>query len=369
MDKQLDACFDRVEKALGVLVDSIAKYHPSVAQVNDLGLADIELNKGLEELQTHQSNYRRIQDLRAATTSLDGQIKDTLRLLANTRRELVGASATSFPEDHPSYDIRYDELLSYARRISKTTMPPAGAFNAISNASSSGPGVEVKAESGAETTATTPAVATPNANGASTPAAANGVPSQPTPVDLGTSQQTIGITTTTAVISDATATATNTTLPEPLQTHLNPHAHLSFVPWPSEEQVRKGAIASLAYMLEQGVELEGYDPEAEKKARREAEEEQQEEEERLRREREENARQQQQHQAQQQAQAQARMRAEREQQAQSQQAAAQQQSQAWRRASVTIGGGAGPSGSPSTSPVAEKRQFQFMGDDDDDDDD
>lgn len=48
MDKQLDTCFDRVEKALGTLVDSIAKYHPSVAQVNDLGLADVELNKGLE---------------------------------------------------------------------------------------------------------------------------------------------------------------------------------------------------------------------------------------------------------------------------------------------------------------------------------
>lgn len=49
MDKQLDVCFDRVEKALGTLVDSIAKYHPSVAQVNELGLADVELNKGLED--------------------------------------------------------------------------------------------------------------------------------------------------------------------------------------------------------------------------------------------------------------------------------------------------------------------------------
>lgn len=49
MDKQLDTCFDRVEKALGTLVDSIAKYNPSVAQVNDLGLADVELNKGLED--------------------------------------------------------------------------------------------------------------------------------------------------------------------------------------------------------------------------------------------------------------------------------------------------------------------------------
>lgn len=49
MDKQIDVCFDRVEKALSTLVDSISKYHPSVHQVNELGLADIELNKGLED--------------------------------------------------------------------------------------------------------------------------------------------------------------------------------------------------------------------------------------------------------------------------------------------------------------------------------
>lgn len=49
MDKTLNTCFDRVEKALSTLVDSISKYNPSVAQVNDLGLADHELNKGLED--------------------------------------------------------------------------------------------------------------------------------------------------------------------------------------------------------------------------------------------------------------------------------------------------------------------------------
>ncbi|RYC53801.1 hypothetical protein CHU98_g12409, partial [Xylaria longipes] len=131
MNKQLDACFDRVEKALGTLIDSIAKYNPSTNQVQELGNADAELTRGLKNLQTHQSNYQRIQDLRASTARYDAQIKDTLRLLANTRKELVNASATTFPEG-PSYEIRYDELLSYARRISKTTIPPVGAVNAIS---------------------------------------------------------------------------------------------------------------------------------------------------------------------------------------------------------------------------------------------
>ncbi|KAL7627267.1 hypothetical protein AAE478_001456 [Parahypoxylon ruwenzoriense] len=350
MDKQLDTCFDRVEKALGSLVDSIAKYHPSVAQVNDLGLADIELNKGLEELQTHQSNYRRIQDLRAATTSLDTQIKDTLRLLANTRRELVGASATSFPDDRPGYGIRYDELLAYARRISKTTLPPAGALNAPSNN-------DVKVENGGvgsastETAATTPAGGTPN--GTATPA--NGIQVQPqqqqTPLDPSVSQQTIG-------------TTTDTSLPEPLQTHLNPNAHLEFIPWPSEEQVRKGAIASLSYLSETGIDPEGYDPEAEKQRR-----EREQEEERQRQDREEQEKQDRARAQQAQMQQAARIRAEKEREREA------VQSEAWRRASVTgvvaeAGPGAGGgAGSTSTSPTGEKRQFQFMGDDDDDDDD
>ena len=49
MDKQLDVRFDRVEKALGTLVDSIAKYNPSIHYAQDLIAADAELGKGLEE--------------------------------------------------------------------------------------------------------------------------------------------------------------------------------------------------------------------------------------------------------------------------------------------------------------------------------
>ena len=49
MNKQLDACFDRVEKALGTLIDSIAKYNPSTNQVLELGNADLELSRGLKD--------------------------------------------------------------------------------------------------------------------------------------------------------------------------------------------------------------------------------------------------------------------------------------------------------------------------------
>ncbi|KAI1739486.1 vitamin-D-receptor interacting mediator subunit 4-domain-containing protein [Xylaria scruposa] len=347
MNKQLDACFDRVEKALGTLIDSIAKYNPSTTQVQELGNADVELARGLKDLQTHQSNYQRIQDLRASTARYDAQIKDTLRLLANTRKELVGASATIFPEG-PSHEIRYDELLSYARRISKTTIPPVGAVNAISaltESSSQEKRAISEATSAPETAATTPAGGTPN--GATPQAQAlNGADaSQPT-------------TTTTTI-----TTTGGTDLPETLATFLNPHSAYTFVPWPSEEQVRHGAIASLAYMAEQGIEAEGYDPEAEKARQEREDEERRAAEDRERAEREDRERHMREEQA--------RARAERE------KIREKEQQEAWRRASVTVGAataGSGAAAAAAAAPPAQpqtqpKAQFQFMGDDDDDDDD
>lgn len=408
MNKQLDTCFDRVEKALGTLIDSIAKYNPSTTQVQELGNADIELNKGLKDctltnhhpnalpswrhkpfllidrlsqskidikflnvpltvhiVQTHQSNYQRLQDLRASTAKYDAQIKDTLRLLANTRKELVHANATIFP-DGPNYEIRYDELLSYARRISKTTIPPVGAVNAITaaisdeasqlNNNNNNNNIMKSGEASApETAATTPAGGTPN-----------GATPQPQP-------QPQSLTATANGVIDAsqntTTTNTNTDLPEPLATFLNPHSAYTFVPWPSEEQVRHGAIAALAFMAEQGIEAEGYDPEAERARKEREEEERKAAEERERLEREERERKLREEQA--------RIRAERQ----------KEEAESWRRASVSTGGavqqqlppppqqqqpgGGGPPASASSPTQSQqpKAQFQFMGDDDDDDDD
>ncbi|KAI1815847.1 vitamin-D-receptor interacting mediator subunit 4-domain-containing protein [Poronia punctata] len=348
MNKQLDTCFDRVEKALSTLIDSIAKYNPSTSQVQQLGDADAELTKGFQDLQTHQYNYQRIQALRASTAKYDTQIKDTLQLLANTRKELINASATVFPAG-PSYEIRYDELLSYARRISKTTIPPVGALNAIAPVAESPP--QIKGETSApETAATTPAGGTPNgaqsAGGpVATPQSQTGVSqSQPSAGANGSfesSQQT-----------------THTELPEPLATFLNPHSAYTFVPWPNEEQVRGGAIASLAYLSEQGIEAEGYDPEEERARREREEEERKQAEERERAEREERERRLREEQAN------ARAELERTRQ--------KEDAESWRRASVSVGGptGAGGSGTAAPpTPAQPKAQFQFMGDDDDDDDD
>ena len=49
MDKIIDKRFERVEKALATLINSIATYNPLPAHANDLIAADAELNQGLDQ--------------------------------------------------------------------------------------------------------------------------------------------------------------------------------------------------------------------------------------------------------------------------------------------------------------------------------
>lgn len=49
MDKIIDGRFERLEKALAGLIDSVTKYHPSIALARELEAADEDLGKGLAE--------------------------------------------------------------------------------------------------------------------------------------------------------------------------------------------------------------------------------------------------------------------------------------------------------------------------------
>lgn len=49
MDTYIDGRFERLEKALANLIDSVTKFHPSIHQGDELDAADKELTKGLEE--------------------------------------------------------------------------------------------------------------------------------------------------------------------------------------------------------------------------------------------------------------------------------------------------------------------------------
>lgn len=356
MDKIMVARFDRVDKALNTLIDSISKYNPSVYQGSELVAADAELSKSLEELQVHQQNHARIQELQRISSTLDGQIKDTLTQLAQVRKELKDTPATVFPSG-PSYPINYEELLAFARRISKTTLPhqsvlaaataeAAAAAATAATATSTSPSAAdsvPKPDSGTGSAAATPG-GTPN--GASTPsaataaAAATGGASTPAAngelVVPGASQQT---------------TNSNTALPENITAHLNPHAGVDFVPWPSEDNLRNGALAQLAYLTNRGIEPEGYDPAAEEARKKREEEEAREREEKERLEREEKER---------------RAREQRERD----RLQREKEMEEFRRGSVSQGGPAGASDlpPPPTPQDKQQKQFQFMGGDDDDDD-
>ncbi|KAJ9137307.1 Mediator of RNA polymerase II transcription subunit 4 [Pleurostoma richardsiae] len=337
MDKYIDVRFERVEKALAALIDSISKYNPSTALATELAAADRELSQGLLELQTHQNNHLRIQDLRAATASLDTQIRDTLRTLASTRKDITSTVTTTFP-DGPSYPIEYDELLSYARRISKTTLPPSagsGGVNVAGGASTAGASPAVIEDGG-----TVPPTAAQTPVAAATPTAASGANGAPTPAGQADQQ---------LQPASQTSASTPAAMPEHLAAYLNPLSGAVFVPWPAEDKIRAGSLAANQQLAEQGLDPRGYDPE-EVARRQEQERREAEERERLEvEEQERRAREQ-------------RERIERERAAREQQLAQHQQQQA-----PQPGGGAGDERRPSGPAQLEKKQFQFMGDLDDDD--
>ncbi|KAI9158204.1 Mediator of RNA polymerase II transcription subunit 4 [Paramyrothecium foliicola] len=334
MDKIIDTHFERLEKALSGLIDSVTKYHPSTVQAEELSAADIELSKGLENVQTHQNNYLRIQELRKSSAALDTQIRETLATLAATRKDIVTTHTTSYPKD-PNYPVAYEELLSYARRISKTTLPPASTLQAAASAIPDTQVSQTPIPDAQHSSAPTPSAVTPSQT--HSPAVINGA-IQPT------SEQP----------TQQTTTSVNTGLPEGMSQWLNPLSGQLFFPWPLEDKIRSGALASNQMLAEQGIDPKGYDPVEEEERKRKEEEERKEREEKEKLEREEREK---------------KLREERERVRQERERQREKEQEEWRRASV-VGGPPGASGpNRSGSGPAEKKQFQFTSLDDLDDDD
>ncbi|KKY37694.1 putative mediator of rna polymerase ii transcription subunit 4 [Diaporthe ampelina] len=339
MDRIVDVRFERVEKALATLVESITKYNPQASQAVELANADSELGHGLKQLETHQNNYRRLESLKASSSALDAQIRDTIRTLWTTRKDITSTSTTAAP-DGPQYDVNYEELLSYARRISKMTLPPASILSRIDAANP---------ESAASTGE---AVNTPNTTAAPTPAAGGSTPNPnaasngaPTPAAQPQSQGQQG--------TQTTANSGATALPEEWTQFLDPLTGHVFLPWATEDKIRVGALASIQNLVEEGIDPRGYDPAEEEVRRQKEEQERREQEEREALEREENLKKMREEQA----------RIARERQRERERL----QDEALRRGS-TGGEGPSPSGAAASN-EPQKKQFQFMGGDLDDDDD
>ena len=122
MNTVLQSQLDKVETALAALVDSIAAYSPSTSAANTLLAADDGLQAGLQQLAQHQRNHARILALQEKISQQNAQITSTLTALVDTRTDLL-----SIPTSLPQKDTRnvpYVELLNYAKRISRYTIPP-----------------------------------------------------------------------------------------------------------------------------------------------------------------------------------------------------------------------------------------------------
>ncbi|KAI9688764.1 MAG: hypothetical protein M1822_001121 [Bathelium mastoideum] len=229
MDAQIQDQFTRVENALNTLVDSITSYNPSPAAANDLIATDDELSKGLSQLAAHQANYVRICQLREESRKLDDQIKDTMRILADLRKELLAAPATVLPES--PLEIDYNDLLAYAKRISRFTVPPTYRPPApwdIKPPKGRNDGSTHVDKEKADYDSKSPAMDETGQGNAASPA-------------LATEQNQPGV-----GLRD---------LNEPTKDWLDPLAKLPFVPWPQDSDIRNGGLAVIQHLREAGKDL------------------------------------------------------------------------------------------------------------------
>ncbi|KAI5801717.1 mediator complex, subunit Med4, partial [Peziza echinospora] len=120
MNVIMEKSFDSLEAALTQLIESISSYTPSPLAASALVIADNGISESLELLAEHQANHQKIQSLRATSGALDHRLAQLLSALAQTRRQLQAVPASTLPA---SRDVPYDELLAYARKISKYTRP------------------------------------------------------------------------------------------------------------------------------------------------------------------------------------------------------------------------------------------------------
>ena len=161
--------------------------------------------------------------MRQTAATLDDQIKSTVRLVADTRKELLSISKP--PSDTGVREVAVEELLSYAKFISKTTVPPTFRRPMPKDILSVQPAdTDVKTEQ---------VLGTEIMNGIATPAA--GVHEG----DIAGSRQGsegMGV----------------TKLSQETRAMLDPIAQLPFVPWPSHEVIGSGALAFIQGMLENG---------------------------------------------------------------------------------------------------------------------
>ncbi|KAH7410328.1 mediator of RNA polymerase II transcription subunit 4 [Phaeosphaeria sp. MPI-PUGE-AT-0046c] len=230
MDALLSAQFDRVEKALGTLVDSIAAYNPSPQAALDLVAADDALSQGLDQLARHQANHARIQSLRTEADALDDQLRASVAALASLRHELFDTPATTFPAD--ARPVHFDDLLQYAKNISQHTVPPTYREHVPQTAADKDSDQEHLTSSAAPT------------NGANTPANPPALLDTQEPAD--------------AQEHAANAPADITAEEQEWLKKLR-DSKIAWYPWPSNDKIQTGNLYKLMYWQAMGKDTDDFD--------------------------------------------------------------------------------------------------------------
>lgn len=344
MEKDLDGRFERLEKAIGQMIDTLAKNNPSAKNAEELLAAEAELTEGLKLLETHQNNNARIQELRQETSRLDTQIKDIASSLWNMRKELKAIPTTPKYPNATKHQFTTAELLAYARRISRNTLPLPGVTNGVdmspTQPSTQPPEPEDSFRLQTQTQPTQTQTPTTSFN-----LSFNGTVGTPGPMSAATPNTAADTQPTTQPPpSQPTKATAEAKLPHHLKPAVNPLHDATFHPWPTEDKIRMGGLAAIQRLADRGIDPRGHDPEEEERKQREAEQARKAAEERARQEREE---------------AERRMREERERMARERERARQLEGGPERRDSVAMMGRA----------LQKPKQFTFLAADDDDDDD
>lgn len=194
----------------------------------------------------HQQNHVRIQELRRTSDSLDETIKNTIRLLADTRKDI--ASIPSIDTSANRREVDVNELLSYAKYIAPTTVPPTYRKPLKHDSPSQSKATEQPA-AGGDTTQIS--------NGLSTPPQTTADDTNTNPAFV--KSESIGL----------------KSLEERDKAWLLPDPDV-FQPWPTQDVMNSGALGDIQRMLERGEDPKlklSKQEQAEADLKREAEEE------------------------------------------------------------------------------------------------
>lgn len=197
MEDVINTRLTALETALSTLVDSISSYNPSIPAAHAILKADTDLHDSLTQLAQHQRNNQRIASLRATIARQNNAITSHLTQLVEVRKELLDIPTSLLPQ-RDRRPVSHQEVLDYAKRIARFTLPPG-----MKRAAAAVAVVKGEGEGGAEQ-----------------PAEGKGIAS----------------------------------LEEYEKQWLDPWTGVQFTPWPGEEVIKRGALGEIQAMVERGVD-------------------------------------------------------------------------------------------------------------------